>query len=159
VVAVAHGFAPQGSQVRPGVRLGEPLAPDLVPAQHRRQVPGLLLGGPEGHDGGGDVRDPDGVDGSGRVGGRQLLGVRDLLEDPGVAPTPGPWPARCSVAGVSERGVPLPEASEVIRIGRAVEPESPVAVRQVIRQPGPQLGPVGVGGDDGVGVEAHRLRS
>ncbi|MDF2583940.1 MAG: hypothetical protein K0R33_2583 [Mycobacterium sp.] len=49
-VPVTHRGGPQRCQVRAGLRLGKPLAPDDFTGRDRRQVPGLLLGGAVAHD-------------------------------------------------------------------------------------------------------------
>ncbi|GIU87553.1 MAG: hypothetical protein KatS3mg009_2068 [Acidimicrobiia bacterium] len=106
VVAVAHGGGAQRREVGACVRLREPLAPDVVAAQHPRQERALLGLGAVRDDRRGDVGQADRVERAGRARPVHLLGVHDLLHHAGAAPAPLLGPGDRGVAGVGERAVP-----------------------------------------------------
>ena len=119
VVAVAHRRRPQRREVGARVGLGEPLAPDVVAAQHRGEQTALLLLGAVRHDRRCDVRDAEHVDRPGCAGAVHLLGPHDLLHHARAAArrTPRATRSRRSRASASSRVPRL--ATDELRARRA----------------------------------------
>ena len=132
VVPIAHGRRAQGREVRPRVRLGEQLAPDLVGPQQRPDE-SLLLRRRAGREdrrpahAHGDGELLDGQRESGRdVGELALLGVAEAL--PAVRGGPGD-PGQ---AGVVQLGLERPGERQVL-----VRSGGPRWPRRVGTEPGP----------------------
>ena len=87
VVVVLDGARAQRREVGPGLGLGEPLAPDLLGREDRRDVAAALLVGAEAQQRRPEHVEADDVDELGRAGGGELLVDDDLL---GGRPPPPP---------------------------------------------------------------------
>ena len=142
VVPVTLRPAAQRGQVAARLGLGHALAPDLVAPEHGAQEAGLLLGRAHRHDGGGDVGHADGVDRPRRADPGHLLGVGELLEEPGPPAAELRRPRDRSPARVDQLGVPRTVRVEGLGLHAEGLPLDQAAVLggPVGRQPGSQLG-------------------
>ncbi|MEZ5502268.1 MAG: hypothetical protein R3E50_06275 [Halioglobus sp.] len=139
MVAVLNGTAAQGGQVRAGVRFGKALAPDIVPASHARQERAFLLLGTPGHDGRGDVGQPDGIEGGRRIRAVHLLGEHHLLHHAGAASAVFGRPGDRRVAGVRQCAVPAAQGIDLRRRERAAIALAAQFIGEVLLQPLPDL--------------------
>ena len=107
VVAVALRPRPQGGEVRPGGRLREALAPDVLAPEDPGKVEAALFLGALGDQGRSRVHHPDEVDADVRgVGAGVLLEVDELLGDRQAATAGFGRPGDTGVAGVVELALP-----------------------------------------------------
>ncbi len=132
----------QRREVRARVRLGESLTPDVVAPEHSGEQRGLLLLGSVLDDRGRDVREPERVERSRRVGAVHLFGVHDLFHHSRAAAAPLVGPGDGGEARVGHRAVPAaqpfePFAGELHRA--AAETVAGELGREVRVEPGPEL--------------------
>ena len=140
-VAAAVRAGAGRSEVGAGVRLGEPLAPDLVRGEDLREVRLLLLLRAVRDDRRAGHPEPDHADVRRRVGPGRLL-VEDRLEAVrGSGTAVFLRPGQAGVAGVVEH--PAPFAAERVVEALGAAPAAAPLLRQVRRDPGAQLGPEG----------------
>ena len=97
----------QGGEVRPGLGLREPLAPDLVGRQDRRDVAGALLVVAEAQQRRPEDVEPDDIDELRRARGRELLVDDDLLGRRAAASAELAGPRATHEAGLVARRLPF----------------------------------------------------
>ena len=134
VVAVADGAGLDRGQVRPGVGLGEPLAPDLLGGQDRVQITLALLLGPPRHDRRTGEQQPEHVRRQRRAGAAELLEEDRRLRQgrPAPAVLNRPVHGRPAVVGHPALEIDAPLVVRVLVADRLV-------VGLIGREPGPQL--------------------
>jgi hypothetical protein len=141
---VVHTFWPLSAQpspsrraVRPGGGLGEELAPDLVPVEHRPQVTGLLLLAAVGDQARAEHADADHVEDPGDARLGDLLVGDDLLDRAQALAAEVLGPGDAGQAALRE--LPLPGAPGV-DVGAVVGGAGRRGrLRLVLVQPGPHL--------------------
>ena len=140
-VAVGDGLRLQARQVAPRARLAEPLAPDLLAGQERREVAALLLLGPVGEDRRAGHPQADHADVLGRLGAAELLEQDRLVASaaPRARRRPSARSARRTRRRRARRDHPLRNAIRSSPAGSSNPGVAP-AVREVRGEPVADLG-------------------
>jgi hypothetical protein len=135
VVVALDGARAQRREVGSGLRLGEPLAPDLLGREDRRHVTAPLLVRAEAQQRWAEDVEPDDVDELGGAGSGELLIDDDLLGD---RPSPAPElerPRASDVAGLVAARLPVPQDVHAL----LQRPWQPRRVRALRGEEGPDL--------------------
>ena len=144
LVAVEHGAGLDVGEIRAGVRLGEPLAPQLVDRLDLREEPALLLVGAELDEGRGEEALAEERDPRGSVRPRVLLVEDHLQRERKRPPAVLHGPGRAHPAIRAEHVLPLEADIPPRLVGRAAtRAERRELAGEVLGQPRAHLGAKG----------------
>lgn len=130
------GAGPERSEIRPGFRLGEKLAPDVLAAQDPRKKAFFLLSRAQRHDRGAREVLADDVQTLRGAGSVTLLGEDRLCKSSHSGAAILFWPSQTGIASCQQKPLPLPPPREaLVEIPRF----GPVKLRKCFLKPATKL--------------------